>query len=126
MDAIRPSRTPIATWAKVGVTGAFALLAALAYLFSVSNGVVAGAIVGLPGRERDVIVAEHRGLLWLGVCAGLQVSEVAAIFWLLSFGEDAGRLARFTARGIVAAVVSVGTTSMSVWVMFNVLRHFHC
>lgn len=48
--------------------GTLALLlcagAAISYLFCMANGIAAGDLIGLRGRERDVITAQRCARLW--------------------------------------------------------------
>ena len=49
--------------------GGISIAAAFAYLTYMGNGIAAGAIIGLPGREGDVAVAQHPAVVWLGISA---------------------------------------------------------
>lgn len=86
------------TWVRVCLAFGFAVFAALACLFWVSNGIVAGALIGLPGREGDVNVAQHHALIWFTLCLVFLLAQVAVVYSLVPLGEDAGHLARFVAR----------------------------
>ena len=128
----RANRPRIARWIVACLGGAFSTVAALAYLFYMANGIVVGAISGLPGRETDVAVAQHHAIVWLVVCAVFQFGVVIALFSLLSllrFGAEAERLARFASRGVVATSLSFVTTlvvGVIIFEMLNLLRpHLH-
>ena len=82
-------------WMLACLAGAFSFAAALAHLAYVGNGIAAGAIIGLPGREGDVTAAQHHAVVWLGISALFQFGVVIALFWLLRFGAEADRLVRF-------------------------------
>ena len=116
------SRPRIATWVVACLASAFSTVAALAYLFYMANGVVVGAIMGLRGREMDVAVAQHYGIVWLVVCAAFQFGVVIALFSLLQFGAEAGRLVRLASRGLVATLLSCVATVVVGIVIFETLN----
>src|SRR5450432_2773431 len=118
----RASRPRIATWIVACLAGAFSSVAALAYLFYITNGIVAGALIGLAGRETDVAVAQHHAIVWLVVCAVFQFGAVIALFSLLGFGAEADGLVRLASRGLVATVLSCVTTFVVAVVMFETLN----
>ena len=123
MEPIRRARkSPIATWIVTCLAGACSAAAALAYL---GNDVAAGAIIGLPGREVDVAVAQHHALVWLVMCAVFQFGGVIVLFSLLRFGAEADRLVRFASRGVVATCLSFVTTlvvGVAIFETLNLLR----
>jgi hypothetical protein len=100
----------------------FSFAAALAYLAYLGNGIAAGAIIGLPGREGDVTAAQHHAVVWLGISALFQFGVVIALFWLLRFGAEADRLVRFVSRGAVATVLSFLTTFIVGVILFETLN----
>ena len=115
----------IATWIVASLAGILATVAALAYLAYIANGIAAGAIIGLPGREVDVAVAQHHAIVWLVTCAVFQFGVVIALFSLLRFGAEADRLVRFASRGVVATLLSFVTTfvvGVAIFETLNLLR----
>jgi hypothetical protein len=123
MEPISIARGPhIATWIVACLAGAFSVVAALAYLAYMANGVAAGAIIGLPRREVDVAVIQHHAVVWLVMCAVLQFGVVISLFSLLRFGAEADRLVRFASRGVVAAFFSFVTTLVAGVVIFETLN----
>lgn len=121
----RADRPRIATWILASLAAVFATVAALAYLAYIANGIAGGAIIGLPGREVDVAVAQRHAIVWLVMCAVFQFGVVIAIFSLLRFGAEAGRLVRFASRGIVATFLSFPTTfvvGVAIFETMNLLR----
>ena len=111
-----------ARWMIACLAAAFSLAAALAYLAYLGNGIAAGAIIGLPGREGDVTVAQHHAVGWLGISALFQFGVVIALFLLLRFGAEADRLVRFASRGAVETVLSFLTTFIVGVIMFETLN----
>ena len=121
----RAGRPRIATWTVACLAGAFSAAAALAYLAYMANGLAAGAIIGLPGREVDAAVAQHHAIVWLVMCAVFQLGVVIALFSLLQFGAEANPLVRFASRGAVATLLSFVTTlvvGVLIFEMLNLLR----
>jgi hypothetical protein len=118
----RASRPRIATWIVACLAGALSTVAAPAYLFYMANGIVVGALIGLPGRETDVVIAQHHATVWLVVCAVFQFGVVIAPFSLLRFGAEADRLVRLASRGLFATFLSCVTTFVVVVVMFETLN----
>ena len=107
------------------MAGVFATVAALAYLAYLANGIAAGAIIGLPGREVDIAVAQHHAIVWLVLCAVFQFGVVIALFSLLRFGAEADRFVRFASRGVVATLLSFVTTfvvGVAIFETLNLLR----
>ena len=121
----RASRPHVARWIVACLAGTFSTVAALAYLFYMANGIAAGAIIGLPGRETDVAVAQHHATVWLVVSAMFQFAVVIALFSLLRFGAEADRLVRLASRGLVATLLSFVTTfvvGLAIFETLNLLR----
>jgi|HubBroStandDraft_6_1064221.scaffolds.fasta_scaffold164346_1 hypothetical protein len=111
----RAGRPRIATWTVACLAGAFSAAAALAYLAYMANGLAAGAIIGLPGREVDAAVAQHHAI------AVFQLGVVIALFSLLQFGAEANPLVRFASRGAVATFLSFVTTLVVGVLIFEML-----
>jgi hypothetical protein len=90
MEPIRRAGKPrIATWIVPCLAGAFSAAAALAHLAYMANGIAAGAIIGLPGREGDVAVAQHHAVVWLVMCAVFQFGVV-----IDAYPEEFGQLSQ--------------------------------
>ncbi len=99
---------------------------AFSYLFAVVNGMAAGDMLGLPGREGDVITAQRWARFWFTASVScLAVSSLAGAFATPIF-EDASRLSRFIARLVVATIVSFLLAVLIGWVTISIaaaLRH---
>jgi len=126
MDPIRRAgEAHIPTWIVACLAVALSAAAALAYLASMSNGIAAGAIIGLPGREADVALMQHRAGVSLVISALFQAGVVIVRFSLLRFGAEADRLVRWTARGALATFLSFVITlgiGVIVFETLNLLR----
>jgi len=93
---------------------------AFSYLFCMANGIAAGDMIGLPGREGDVITAQRWARFWFttSVCC-LGVSGLAGAFATRIY-EDASRLSRFIARLVVATTVSFVLAVLIGWVTVSI------
>ena len=61
------------------------LLSPLAYM---AQGIVVGALIGLPEREQDIVTAEQRGTYWFVVSFFCQSTMIAVIAPLIRFVPD--------------------------------------
>jgi hypothetical protein len=87
-----------------------------------SNGIVAGALIGLHGREGDVASAQRNAMYWYAASWIFQVGVVIAISSLLRFGSDATPVARYLSRGFVAALIAFPATTLVGMVLWGALR----
>jgi hypothetical protein len=121
-DQMKPR---LATWIGLALMGAFSVASVFSFLAYMSNGIAAGAIIGLPGREMDVMIVQHRAAVWLVVCAVFQFGSVVALFSILRFGAEADRFVRYASRGVVATFLSFVKTLVVggiIFEMVNLLR----
>jgi hypothetical protein len=80
--------------------------AALSYVLSMGNGIAAGDLIGLRGREGDVITAQRWARFWLTTSACcLAASSLVGALATRTY-EEASRVVWFVTRILVAAVVS--------------------
>ena len=87
-----------------------------------SNGIAAGALIGLHGREADVDSAHRHAMYWYAAFWILQVGVVIAISSLLRFGSDATPVARYLSRGFVAVVIAFPATTLVGMILWGALR----
>lgn len=80
--------------------------AAFAFIAYVANGMVAGDLIGLPGREHDIAVAQHRSSLGLLSCIFLQLITAAALFSYLD-REDGDRVGYIIGAAFASLVLSL-------------------
>jgi hypothetical protein len=99
--------------------------AAFSYLHSMGYGIAAGDLIGLQGREGDVVYAQRWATVWLmtAVCC-LGVSSLAGAL-ATSIYEDAARLSRLVARLTVALVVSFVLALLIGFVSFSIITSSH-
>jgi hypothetical protein len=76
----------------------FSAAAPMWFLAYMANGIAAGAIIGLPEREMDVVVAQRHAGIWHVLCAVFQFGAAIAVFSILWFGAEADRFARLASR----------------------------
>ena len=74
-DQIRFPKWLLVTLGVVGGLGA-----AFAFMVYVANGMVVGDLIGLPGREPEIEVAQHRSGIGLLSCVLLQFGVAGALF----------------------------------------------
>lgn len=99
-----------------------ATCAALSYIFRMANRMVVGDLIGLPGREQQIVLSQHRASLWLGASLAFEVGTPIAIFSLLTIGSDSDPLPRFVARGMAAALFSLAVTLLLGTLIFQIGR----
>lgn len=79
---------------------------AFSYLFCMANGIAAGDLIGLRGREGDVITAQRWARFWFTTSVScLGVSGLAGALATRIY-EDASRLSRLIARMVIATAAS--------------------
>lgn len=99
--------------------------AAFSYLHSMGYGIAAGDLIGLRGREGDVVLAQRWATVWLmtAVCC-LGVSSLAGALATPIY-EDAARFSRIIARLVGALVVSFVLAVFIALISFSMITSFH-
>ena len=98
---------------------------AFSCLLWMANGIAAGDMIGLPGREQYVITAQRWARFWFATSlCSLGTSSVAAALATPIY-EEGSRVARFVARAIVAAAVSFVLAVHIGWVTISITRATH-
>jgi hypothetical protein len=87
-----------------------------------ANGMVVGDLIGLPGREQQITLAQHRASLWLDASVIFETVAALAVFSLLTIGSDSDALPRFLARGMTAVLLSLAVTLLLGTLIVGVLR----
>src|SRR6266436_3309178 len=92
----------------VWVLGTIAVVLSVASAFSyfIGQGLVVGDLLGLPGREGDVALAQRRATYWLIASLVCLTGSTVATTFALPFFADASRLARLVARFVLASICS--------------------
>jgi len=96
---------------------------AFSYLFCMSNGIAAGDMIGLQGREQDVITAQRWARFWFttSVCC-LGASGLAGALATPIYEEG---LRGFVGRAIVASTVSFVLAVLIGWVTVSIAMAAH-
>jgi hypothetical protein len=83
----------------------------LSYFYTMTNGIVAGALIGLPDRVADVIEAQRHARNGLYVAVLLQILEIVVISPLVPpEASDDFRVLRIVCRLGLSALLTVLTT----------------
>jgi hypothetical protein len=125
MEAVTGQKDTVRFW----VLGACAVLLSAASAFTFLNyigqGIVVGDLLGLRGREADVATAQRWASFWLmASCACFSGSSVTAALTLPIY-PDAPRVAKFIARLVVAATLSIVLTALIALVSFSIIAASH-
>jgi hypothetical protein len=108
-------------WIAAAIATPLSIASAFSYFAYMAQEIVVGALLGLPGRESDVAIAQHRA--WQSLLASvcfLTVSIVTTTF-TLPFYEDASRISRTTARFVMASILCLGITVLIGVVAFSII-----
>jgi len=109
-------------WIAAAIATPLSLASVFSFLVYMAQGIVVGALLGLPGRALDVATAQHRARLSLmaSVCF-LTVSIVATTF-TLPFYEEASRISRTVARFVMASILCFVLAALIGVVVFSIIR----
>ena len=80
---MHPVVTRIPKWLWFALALFAGVGAALAFIVYVANGIVAGDLIGVAGREHDIAIAQHRSRVGLLSCIVLQFGVAGGLFGLL-------------------------------------------
>jgi hypothetical protein len=103
----------------------FAATATVSYAGHVGNGITAGALVGLPGREGDVAKLQQYALSWLAAAVMFQAGVAVGLYFLLDVFADAARWPRLVGRSVVAVLMSFPFTFLVAAIMSAAMRWFY-
>jgi len=125
MKAALDRRTPPRVWVLGTIAVLLSVASAGSWIFYAAQGIVVGDLLGLPGREADVVLAQHRATYWLNGCLASLAGSIGATTFALPFYPDASRLARLIARFLIASVFSLGLTVFIGVVSFEIIGLLH-
>ena len=100
----------ISDWLRFTIALTFACGAALAFIAYISNGIVVGDLIGVPGREHDIAIAHDRAILNVTGFSVLQLGVAGAMFTGLRIGRESSVGARFVAPALSAILLSFPVT----------------
>jgi hypothetical protein len=114
---------------RVWIPGSIAVLLSIACAFSyiayMGQGIIAGALLGLPGRQGDVAFAQHRAAYWFLASLFCLIASAATGTIALPFYSDASRRSRLIERFILASIFSVIFTVLVGIVAFSAMTALH-
>ena len=109
-------------WLRWVLAVGFAAGAALLCSGWIGNGITAGALIGLPGRESDVAIAQRYGSYFFTAALLLQIGVAVVLYFLLDFAVEAARPTTFAVRSLVAGMLSVPFTFLVAAVVAGALQ----
>lgn|SRR5512146_681647 len=109
-------------WWRVASAAICAFAAAFAWIAYLSNGIVVGALIGLPGREADIAEAHHRAIFSMALALLAQLGTVLSLSILLTIGAEFPRFPRILARGCIASLLSIPVTVAAGLVLILIAR----
>jgi hypothetical protein len=119
----RRTRLPASVLGTIAVV--LSIASAFSYFNQFAQGFVVGDLLGLPGREGDVALAQHRATDWLIACIVCLAGSIMATALALPFFADASRLGRLIARFVVASICSLALTLLIGVVVFTIMTTLH-
>jgi hypothetical protein len=125
MKAPTDQKYAVRFWVLGACAVLFSAASAFTFLNYIGQGIAVGDLYGLRGREADVAVAQRWAIFWLSVsCACFVGSSVTAAL-VSPIVQDASRVARFVARLVVSATISLLLTALIALVSFSVIAASH-
>jgi hypothetical protein len=125
MKAAIDRQTTPHIWALGTIAVLLSVASALSYFLHIGQGIVVGDLLGLPGHEADVALAQHRATYWLMACLICLTGSIVTAALALPCYADASRPARFIARFVLASIFSLALTVLIVVVSFAIITALH-
>ena len=125
MKAAINRETTLHVWVLGTIAVALSAASALSYFGYISQGLVVGDLLELPGREGDVVLAQHRATYWLIACFVCLTGSIVGTALALPFFADAERLPRFIARFVLASIFSLASTVCFGEAAFTIITALH-
>jgi hypothetical protein len=94
-------------WILGSIAALLSIASAFSYFLQMGQGIIVGALLGLPGREGDVAVAQHRAAYWFLTSLLCLIASVVTATTALPFFANASRPSRLIGRFILASIFSV-------------------
>ena len=112
-------------WVRVTAAACLSAASAFTYLAYLTQGIIVGALLDLPGREQEVAIAQHRATYWFMASLFCQTGSVVIIALLLPFASDESPSVRFIVRIVLAVVFSLLLTLLIGVVTFSMVTGLH-
>jgi hypothetical protein len=93
-------------WILGSIAALFSIACAFSYFFYMGQGIVVGALLGLPGREKDVVIAQHRAGDWFLASLVCLIISALTTTAALPLYPDASLVSRLIARFVLASILS--------------------
>jgi hypothetical protein len=100
----------IPEWLRLAFVAVCSIGVAFASMAYVSNSIVVGALIGLPGRESDIAHAQHFATSWIVAAVFAQLGVILSVFSLLPVGAESPKFTRITVRICLAIFLSFPIT----------------
>ena len=116
---------------RIWTSGTIALLLSIACAFCyfgyIGQGIAIGDMLGLPGREAAIALAQRRAHYWLMACLLCFTTSIVAGTFVFPFPfyPDASRLSRLVARFILASILSLALTLFVGVAAFSAITTLH-
>jgi hypothetical protein len=124
MEAANRAAT-LRIWILGGIAALFSIACAFSYFFYMAQGIVVGALLGLPGREGDVAIAQHWAAHWFVTSLFCLIASALTATAALPVYAGASRVPRLVARFILASLMSVAFSLLIGIAAFSVIAAFH-
>lgn len=125
MKATLDRQTTLHIWALGTSAVLLSVGSAFSYLLHIGQGIVIGDLIGLPGREAEVALAQHRYAYWLMACLFCLTGSIVTMALALPFCANASRWARLIARFILASIFSLALTVLIGVVSLTIIAALH-
>ena len=125
MKALPDQKYTVRFW----VLGACAVLLSAASAFTFLNyigqGIAVGDLLGVGGREADVAIAQRWAIFWLSASCTCFVGSSVTAALVSPIYPDAPRVAKFIARLVVSATLSLVLTVLIALASFSIIAASH-
>ncbi len=109
-------------WIATAIAMPLSIASAFSYVAYMAQGIVVGALLGVPGRESDVAFAQHLAGKWLLGSVCFLTAAIFTITVALPFYADANRIPRTVARLVIASALCFGATVGIGFAAFSIIR----
>ena len=120
MKATTDRRSRLRLWILGAIVTLLSMASAFCYFGHIGQEIVVGALLGLPGRDADVAIAQHRATYWLMASLFCLTGSILTGAVAMPFYSDASRPSRFIARFVLASIFSLVLTVFIGAVAFSI------
>jgi hypothetical protein len=109
-------------WISSAIATPLSIASAFSFFGYIASGMDVGDLLGVPGRESDVAMAQHEAGSWLLASVCLLTGAIFMTTFALPFYENATRIPRTIARFVIASILCLGVTVLIAVVGFSIIR----